>query len=143
MNEKCQKGGAFVEFLVVLPLLLMLMAAFVDFGIMFYNKQVLTNASREGARAGIVNLKSPDGSKALVSAQDITDIVENYSESLWNVGSAKLVTEASGVGLNYPADLTVRVTLDDYTPLLSPLWESFGATFGTVDLSAVTVMQME
>lgn len=140
MNRRNHKGGASVEFVVVLPVLLLLMAAFVDFGIMFNNKQVLTNASREGARAGIINIKDSDGSKELVSVQDITEIVETYSKSLWRVGSAHLVTEVQGVGANYPANLTVRVTLDDYKPLLSPL---LGGTFGTVDLSAVTVMQME
>ena len=48
-----QRGAAAVEFAIVLPILLLLFAGVTEFGIMYYNKQVLTNASREGARAGV------------------------------------------------------------------------------------------
>ena len=48
-----QKGGALIEFAIVLPLLVLLLAGIIDFSICFYNKQVITNASREAARAGI------------------------------------------------------------------------------------------
>ncbi len=47
------KGTAIVEFAIVLPLLLALLFGIIEFGILFYNKAVITNASREGARAGI------------------------------------------------------------------------------------------
>jgi Flp pilus assembly protein TadG len=44
-------------------MLLLILAGIADFGILFYNKQVLTNASREGARAGIVNVKDSNARK--------------------------------------------------------------------------------
>lgn len=53
MKSAREKGAALVEFaLVLLPLLLLLVGT-ADIGLVLYNKQVLTNASREGARAGI------------------------------------------------------------------------------------------
>jgi Flp pilus assembly protein TadG len=144
MNLKNQKGGALIELAVVLPLLLLLVAGFVDFGFLFYNKQVLTNASREGARAGIVNVKASNGSKIVVSEQAIQDLVEEYCDKLWNDESAVLATSAPGVAsLNYPSDLTVTVTLSGYDLLLAPLLNLFGGSFGTLDISAVTVMRME
>ena len=50
-----QKGAAMVEFaLILIPLLMLITFGIIEFGMFMYNQQVLTNASREGARAGIV-----------------------------------------------------------------------------------------
>ena len=43
-----------MEFALVLPLLMLILWGMIEFGLLLYNKQVITNASREGARAGIV-----------------------------------------------------------------------------------------
>lgn len=52
MKFASEKGAALVEFaLVLLPLLLLLVGT-ADVGLLIYNQQILTNASREGARAG-------------------------------------------------------------------------------------------
>ncbi len=45
-------GQALVEFSLILPLMLLLLFALVDFGRGFYTWLVLTNAAREGARVG-------------------------------------------------------------------------------------------
>jgi hypothetical protein len=50
-----QKGAAAVEFAIVMPLLLLIVFGIIEFGLIFFNQQVITNASREGARAGIVS----------------------------------------------------------------------------------------
>ena len=52
MND--QKGAAVVEFAVILPLLLVILFGIIEFGLIMYNKHIITNASREGARYGIV-----------------------------------------------------------------------------------------
>ncbi|HHT9130371.1 MAG TPA: TadE/TadG family type IV pilus assembly protein [Candidatus Brocadiaceae bacterium] len=54
-----QKGTAAVEFAIVLPFLMAIVFGIIDFSLLLYDKQVITNASREGARLGIV---SPSGS---------------------------------------------------------------------------------
>ena len=46
-----QRGAELVEFALVLPVLLVLMAAIVDMGFLFKDWEVVTNAAREGARA--------------------------------------------------------------------------------------------
>ena len=51
---KNQKGTEVVEFAIVSLLLFLLLFGIIDFGILLYDKAVITNASREGARAGIV-----------------------------------------------------------------------------------------
>ena len=47
-------GVAVIEFAIILPLLLVIIFGIIEFGLVLFNKQVITNASREGARAGIV-----------------------------------------------------------------------------------------
>ena len=49
-----QKGAAAVEFAIVLLLLLTLIFGMLEFSLAMFNQQVITNAAREGARAGIV-----------------------------------------------------------------------------------------
>ncbi len=53
-TTKHEKGAAAVEFALILPLLLFILFGTIEFGLVMFNKQVLTNASREGARFGIV-----------------------------------------------------------------------------------------
>jgi Flp pilus assembly protein TadG len=49
-----QKGQALVEFAIVLPILIMLVMGILQFGMMLNAYLTIENASREGARAGIV-----------------------------------------------------------------------------------------
>ena len=50
-----ERGASAIEFAVILPLLLVVLFGIIEFGFVLYNKAVLTNACREGARAGIVS----------------------------------------------------------------------------------------
>lgn len=52
--SKKERGSVLVEFAIVLPLLLIILFGIIEFGLLMYNKQVLTNAAREGARYGVV-----------------------------------------------------------------------------------------
>ena len=125
------RGVAAVELAICLPILTLLVFGSIEFGLLFYNEQVITNASREGARAGIV--------EGTVNG-DIEDIVENYCNGkLINLnGSSELQTGAVTVsGPDTNNDLTVRVDYD-YNFLLAGI---LGFTDKT--LSAQTVMRME
>ena len=51
---RSESGAAAVEFALLLPLLLSLFLGIVDLGLAVYTQSVLSNASREGARAGVV-----------------------------------------------------------------------------------------
>ena len=67
-----QRGAAAVEMALVLPLLLALVLGVVDLGLAVYTQSVLSNASREGARAGVVlALTRP-------SSQAIAAVVQTY-----------------------------------------------------------------
>ena len=51
---KRQEGVVALEFVVLFPLFLLIIAGIVEFGHLFYVRHTLTNASREGARAAVV-----------------------------------------------------------------------------------------
>lgn len=124
---KNNRGAALVEFAIVLPLLLLLLVGIIEFGLLFYNKQVLTNASREGARAGIARVGN------------ISDIVDDYCrDRLISFSSPNdVTTSVAGEGGALNDDLMVTVNYD-YDFMLPSL-----LGFGTrMQLSAVTVMKM-
>jgi Flp pilus assembly protein TadG len=49
-----ERGSTAVEFSLFLPLLVVLVFGMIDFGLLIWQKEVLVNATREGARQGIL-----------------------------------------------------------------------------------------
>ena len=76
---KEQAGASAVEFAIVLPLLLLFIFGIIEFSLMFYDKAVITNASREGARAGIL-FHAGTAADPRPSVSDITAVVDSYSK---------------------------------------------------------------
>ncbi len=136
-----ERGSSIVEMAIVLPLLLMLVFGIVEFGVMFYDRQVITNASREGARAGIVQaLTRP-------TPGDITTIVQTYCAGrLFNLGGTpnltiSVTTNGNPNGcVNFADDLRVSVTFPYDFLIFSRLMSAFG---GTINLTADTIMKCE
>ncbi len=138
-NSDNQRGVAALEFAIVLPLLLFLFLGITEFGIAYYNKQVVTNASREGARAGIVDGTSP---------QDIRSIAYNYAKDrLITFGADNFSDAENGSvtldGCNASAEYC-KVTVDfNYTYLILQGFRFFGAEFGPqLNIGASTTMRM-
>lgn len=113
-HHKKQQGAAVVEFAIILPVFMLILLAVVDLGTALYDYAILTNASREGARWGIIASNNPNGnawncsSSATdpidpcgVANQKLNDLLISYS------GENLPVTTASGGGV--PGD-TVTVT---------------------------------
>jgi Flp pilus assembly protein TadG len=130
---KSQNGVAAIEFAIILPLLVLLLFGTVEFGLLLYNQQVITNASREGARAGIV-AQSPRLPDAQIAA-----VVTSYcGGNLITFGSPTTPNSViTRTGSTFQSDLTVDVTYNYSFLVLS----SFG--FGPLNLTARTVMKME
>jgi len=77
-----QEGAAAVEFAIILPILLLLLAGFFDFGWLFYWNHSVTNASRAGARYG-VQAKYLNGIPTPYTDADIQNWVKaNYGPDL-------------------------------------------------------------
>ena len=135
-NQKMgQKGAAAVEFGIILPLLVLLVFGTIEFGVMFYNKQVLTNATREGARAGITGM---------IDDADVQQIVRDYcngklknlngSNDLQVAGDVVVTPEVNPDGTQ---DLSVAASFY-YKPLFSKI-----IGFSNITIVASTTMRME
>ena len=137
-------GGAIVEFAIVLPLLLVLTFGILEFGILFYDKAVLTNATREGARAGIIFKEATSG---YLSLSDIEDIAEAYcTERLISFSDTAPapVSEATRTGTTTGDKLTVKITYQFNFLAFSNVIALFGNNFSDIlTLESQTVMLLE
>jgi Flp pilus assembly protein TadG len=93
-----QQGQAMTEFALVMPLLLFLLLAIIQFGIVFNNYITLTDAVRAGARKGAVARRLPQPASAVETqvrnaATDLksSDLQVTVS-STWAAGSDVSVT---------------------------------------------------
>ena len=133
-----QRGASAVEFAIILPLLVVFLFGIIEFSIMFYDKAVITNASREGARKGIV-FRDPR-----VSVSEIQSVVDNYSSGrmiTFGSGAPPVTTVPSGECENHNDQLTVNVTYQ-YDFLLIPNFLG-GAVPNSITIGAATEMRCE
>ena len=70
------KGAVAVEFAIIGTVFLIIIAGVVDFGHAWYMRQVITNASREGARYGITYTTNTSGVRIAPNALNPT--IQNY-----------------------------------------------------------------
>lgn len=135
-KQKSTHGSAMIEFALVLPMLLILVFGIIEFSIALYDKAVMTNASREAARAGAI-FRTP----ALTNEQIITvatDACGNNLVSFANSSPQVTISKPGGATAGNP--ITVTITYE-YTGLL--LGELISPLTGTANISASTTMLIE
>jgi Flp pilus assembly protein TadG len=125
-----------LEMVVVLPLLLLLVFALVEFGIAFGRWLAINNAAREGARDAV--LFRTDCDPATVEAEVIAT-VQAYTSNLGLTVPASAISvtgQCAGPG----TDSTVSVTVQYAFQTLSGIAPSLGTS---LTLSASSVMRNE
>ncbi len=125
-----------MEFALILPLLLFVLFAIIEFSIAMYDKAVITNASREGARMGIVSQNPrPD-------AATITATVNTYAATnLISFGPATPSTTVTGAPCAAPGGyITVSVA---YTYNFFVLPNFMTSLTGPLVLNGAAVMRCE
>jgi len=140
------KGAAAVEFALVIIPLLIIVFGIIEFGLLMYNQQVLTNAAREGVRRGIVQatprIPISNGTDGIV------DVVHNYADAHLITFSATPTTlnvdvkvnGSTGICIAFADNLSVRVTYP-YTFLVV---QNFMPGLGSsLTLSSEAVMKCE
>jgi Flp pilus assembly protein TadG len=139
---KNERGAAAVEFALVLPLLLLLVFGGIEFGLLMFNKQVITNASREAARAGIVyqtprlNNSSIEG----IALDYCQDFLVTFDPDSTGAAATAIRPADPGSG----DDLIVTVTYRYEFLLLPNLRNLFGGDAeAALDLVATTTMRYE
>jgi Flp pilus assembly protein TadG len=77
-----QEGQAFVEFVIVLPILVMLVLGIAQFGLVFHNYVSITDATRVGARAAAVKRTDPAGPCVAAKAAIENTVSENQKSTI-------------------------------------------------------------
>ncbi len=130
-----EKGTSAVEFALILPLLLLLLFLIIEFGFVLYDKAVITNASREGARTGIL-MRDPR-----VPVSTVVSTVNAYCASnLISFGTSTTTTTVSGAPCVPANDITVTVAYP-YNFLFVPKF--LGSATRQINLTASTIMRCE
>jgi hypothetical protein len=136
-----QRGVSAVEFALVLPLLLVILFGIIDFGFMLYDKAMITNAAREGARAGIV-LRNPRLTKAQVEA-----VAAGYCTSrlvrLGGSGECTARATVPGTILALDSELLVEVSYRYDGPIVSLIRLIPGASLALGTMRSRAVMKYE
>ena len=136
MNEKKTKrrnnGSAIVEFALVLPFFILLVVGIVEFSRVLMVQQVITNAAREGARAGSIYINDTD------ATTKATTISEGYLASSGVNAELATVTPTITTTGGLPA-LQVLINYN-YNSILTGF---IPGTPGTLTLSATAIMRRE
>lgn len=146
MNLRTERGASLVEFTLILPLLLLLVFGIIEFGLLMYNKAMLTNASREGARAGIVyNYDNVNDTIDRLSQTEILQIVNDYCQNyLVTFDSSPNLTVSTTPGTTETVPSGDYITVDvsyRYDFLLVPAFVT--GLGGGLNLLASTTMRAE
>lgn len=92
-----KKGQSIIETALIMPIIILILMGIIDFGLLFNNYLVITNASREGARSaavGSTDSKVIDTVISITSTLDQTKMTTSIypSESLRKNGDQVTVT---------------------------------------------------
>jgi Flp pilus assembly protein TadG len=131
-----ERGAELFEFAIVVPLLMLMLAAIMDFGMMFRTFEAVTNAAREGARVGVLpGYANADVTSRVDQYMVATGLTGTYTVGVANV---QVTTTANTFAAK---QVTVNYTYQPF--ILAPVSALFGGSFGAVPLQAVTVMRTE
>jgi Flp pilus assembly protein TadG len=139
-RRRRERGAELVEFALVLPVLLLIILGIFDFGFLFKDYEVITNAAREGARVGVLSGYSPTDVQARATSY--------ITAAGLTAGLATITPVTQDLVINATTGATVRVVRVTVTyphtfSLLGPMATLFGGTFGTITLTAVSTMRVE
>ena len=134
---KNQQGVAAVEFALILFPLVLLVFGTIEFSTLLYDKAMITNASREGARAGIV-YSYPDR----IADGEIVNVINTYcgDHMISLGGDSSVSTTITRTGNASGDTLTVRVSYIYNFLVLPNLMTSLS---DGLLLQAETVMRLE
>jgi Flp pilus assembly protein TadG len=133
------RGQSLVEFAISLPILLAIVIGIFEFGMAWNQRQVITNAAREGARVLALPQVHPDSANTVVTSYLTT---ANLDPSLATITADEgpgggAVGGSATVGVTYPYQFRF------IGPIVALLQGPDAAMEGTVQLQTTAVMRNE
>lgn len=148
-DRREQRGQAIIEMVVVLPLLLFVVFGIVEFAAAWRTYHVVTNSSREGARRAVVSSNTTEVTDAVQDRLAAGGLDPSLATITVTCDGGGTVTNGicSGVDAVGQAD-QVQVVFPFTFRVLGPVANlicggSCGDSYGTVSLTALTVMRHE
>jgi len=123
-----QRGQSLVEAALGFPLLMLLFFGIIEFSLVVFTYNTLSNAAREGARYGTMHPN--DAAGMATAARSLTTAIQ--------CGGAGMSVSSS-----LPTADTVRVDVDCDAPLLTQMIATALGGTGTIPLHASATMQVE
>ncbi len=132
-----ERGQSMAELAIVLPVLLGLVIAIFEIGRAWNVRQVLTNATREGARVAVVT--------STTNQSTVTNTIDAYlSADNLNPASATITINGFGGGPGTPCRIDVSYPYQfQFLGPLVDLMGGDGSSFGTITLTSTTIMRNE
>jgi len=125
-------GAELIEFALAFPLLLLVVFGIIDFGFLFQQYEVVTNAAREGAR--------------IATLPDYQSAFDTYgpNRALEYLDAAGLTDPGRSASASCNAGLfTVTVTYPHNYSFVGGIVQYFGGSFSTTTLSSTSTMRAE
>lgn len=131
-------GQTLAEFALIVPVLLLLFMAILDFGRAIYGYNTLSNAAREGARVAIVDQTVSGGIPVAAqrAADQSTGLGVDPATDVDVVYTQPNGTACPNHSLGCIATVTVRYEFTAITPII-------GNIVGAIDIEAETAMDVE
>jgi len=126
-RSRREQGNVAVELALGMPLLLLLIGGMIDLGLLFWEQHVLTNATREGARAAAKALDTGTAVTAQLTQGQVQQVVQGYLDNfaLKNLDGSPLVLNGSEFSYTWTPTgsgtiLTVALNQIPYRMMLLP-----------------------
>jgi Flp pilus assembly pilin Flp len=107
LSSRGQDGAAAVEFALLLPLLVLLLFGFIQFGLAFNTRIQATNAAREAARQAVVGIDNWNDVGGVPFWQVVKDRAGVRSISNCRFTTDDVVGGTLKVSFDYPLDLVI------------------------------------
>ena len=133
---RSERGAELIEFAVVMPILIFIIAGIFEFGMMFRALEAITNAAREGARVGVLPGYDPP---------DVQTRVDNYlaASGLTGTHTTTVTNQTLATGAGTFTARSVSVVYPYSFVVLSGFAPFFGGNFGAINLTAAAIMRTE
>ena len=135
---RSESGAELIEVALTLPLLMLVLLGIIEFGFVFQQYEVITNAAREGARVAVLPSYSTDDAKTRINNYLDASGLKSASATV-NVAAQSAVA----IGTNCMVPMQATVSYPHPVPFIGGIIKYFGGTMGAMTLHATSTMRVE